>query len=457
MKIKKFDVIVIGAGSGLTISSRAESKGLKVAIVEKSSFGGTCLNRGCIPSKMLIHSADVIETINKAHEFGVNAKIVKIDWNKIQKRVWNEIDPDAKSIEEGNKESKNITVYKEEGKFIDDKTLKVGNEQITAKKIFICAGTRPTIPKIKGIEKIPYVTSDEVLGLKKQPKSMIIIGGGYIGMELGHFYSSIGTKVVSVNRGDKLLRREDEEISSAFTKIVSKKYNVMFNTNIIGVSKKDDKVEMEVEQNGKKKKLIAEVLLLATGRVPNTDILDVKKTNVKINEKGYVKVNGYMETNVKDIWAIGDIAGVYLFKHSANLEAAYVAFNAFNPNKKVKVNYLAMPHAIFTSPQIAGVGYKEQELKEKNIPYVKGRYDYINTGMGKAIEDKDGFVKVLVDPKTKTILGCHILGTEASTLIHEVIVSMKSKLGIKGINDAIHIHPALPEVVQRAFANINWN
>jgi dihydrolipoamide dehydrogenase len=231
----------------------------------------------------------------------------------------------------------------------------------------------------------------------------------------------------------------------------------MFNTNIIGVSKKDDKVEMEVEQNGKKKKLIAEVLLLATGRVPNTDILDVKKTNVKINEKGYVKVNGYMETNVKDIWAIGDIAGVYLFKHSANLEAAYVAFNAFNPNKKVKVNYLAMPHAIFTSPQIAGVGYKEQELKEKNIPYVKGRYDYINTGMGKAIEDKDGFVKVLVDPKTKTILGCHILGTEASTLIHEVIVSMKSKLGIKGINDAIHIHPALPEVVQRAFANINWN
>jgi len=195
--------------------------------------------------------------------------------------------------------------------------------------------------------------------------------------------------------------------------------------------------------------------LVATGRIPNTDILDVKKTGVKINKSGYVKVNEYMETNVKGIWALGDIAGIYLFKHSANLEAQYIFTNIFY--KKVKADYWAMPHAIFSSPQIAGVGFTEQELIEKNIDYAKGKYEYIRTGMGIALQDKEGFVKIFADKKTKKILGCHIIGTDASTLIHEVIVAMKSGDGtVDNILNSVHVHPALSEVVQRAVRSIEF-
>ncbi|MEK6826456.1 MAG: FAD-dependent oxidoreductase, partial [Nanoarchaeota archaeon] len=321
MKKRIFDVIVIGAGSGLTISSKAAALGLKVAIIERGPFGGTCLNRGCIPSKMLIHSADVMEIIKNSGTFGIESKVSKVDWKKIQKRVWNMIDEDARSIEEGNRNTKNITVYKRQAKFIDKKILKVGNELITAEKIFICAGTRPSISPIEGLEKIKYYTSDNVMRLKKQPKKMIIIGGGYIAAELGHFFSSLGTEVTMVVRSS-LLKNEDEEIAKKFTEIVSKKYNVMLETDTVKVSKKGKNILLIVKQKGKLKKLNANILLIATGRVPNTDILDVKKTGVKINDSGYIKVNGYMETNVPGIWAIGDIAGIYFFKHSANLEAS---------------------------------------------------------------------------------------------------------------------------------------
>ena len=455
MKKREFDVVVIGAGSGLTISSKAAQLGLKVAIIEKGPFGGTCLNRGCIPSKMLIHSADVMETIKNADTFGIKAKVSKVDWKKIQKRVWSLIDEDAKSIEYGNRRTKNITVYKKQAAFVGKKLLKVGNELITAEKIFICAGTRPSVAPIEGLENVKYYTSDDVMRLKEQPRKMIILGGGYIAAELGHFFSSLGTEVTMVVRSS-LLKNEDEEIAKRFTEIVSKKYNVMLETETVRVSKKGKNILLFVKQKGKLKKLGADVLLVATGRVPNTDILDVKKTGVKLNDRGYIEVNNYMETNVPGIWAIGDIAGKYLFKHSANLEASYCAHNAFNPDKKIKVDYLAMPHAIFTSPQIAGVGMTEQELREKKIKYVVGKYDYINTGMGAAIEDKDGFVKVLIDPKTKKILGCHIIGSDASTLIHEVVVAMKAGLDVSAITRAVHIHPALPEVVQRAFNNIAY-
>ena len=454
MKTKRFDVIVIGSGSGLTISSRAADLGYKVAVVEKGPFGGTCLNRGCIPSKMLIHSADVMEVIRNAETFGIKANVEKIDWKKMQQRVWKEIDRDAKSIELGNKETKNITVYKKTGAFAGKKVLKVGNELISAEKIFICAGTRPSIPKINGLENVRYYTSDDVMRLQKQPRKMIIVGGGYISAELGHFFSSLGTEVIMLVRGNCLIKNEDEDISIAYTRIAPRKYTVLFNSEIIKVGKKGKEIDVEISQREKKKKITCDALLLATGRIPNTDILAVEKTGVKVSKEGYVKVNEYMETNVPGIWAIGDIAGVYFFKHSANLEASYCANNAFSKNK-IKVDYYAMPHAIFTSPQIAGVGMTEQELKERKIKYFVGKYNYINTGMGAAINDKEGFVKVLVNKDGK-ILGCHIIGSDASTLIHEVIVAMKAGLGVKGILDAVHIHPALSEVVQRAFGNVRY-
>ncbi|MBI4450828.1 dihydrolipoyl dehydrogenase [Candidatus Woesearchaeota archaeon] len=449
---RKFDVIVIGAGSGLEISSDAASRGLKVAVVEKGPFGGTCLNRGCIPSKMLIHSADVMETVQKANKFGIRAKVAGVDWKRIIGRVNKTIDEEAAMIEHGNRQTSKIAVYKAQAKFVGPKQLDVGKEVITAAKIFICAGTRPFVPKIPGLDSVPYMTSDEALRLKKQPKHLIIIGGGYISAELAHFYGTLGTKITIIQRSGRLMTAEDSELAQRFTEVYQRRFNVLLNSTTDKVYRKGKGIAVEVSVGRKKKRITGDALLVATGRVPNSDILNVKATGVLTDERGFVKVNEYLETSVPGIRAIGDIAGVFQFKHSANLEAAYASNNAFNPKKPVP--YQAMPHAAFTSPQVAGVGYTEDELKKQNLHYVKSVYEYKDTAYGASIQDNDGFVKVLADPETKEILGCHIIGTHASMLIHEVVVAMRAGLGVQGILNAVHIHPALNEVVQRAFGSI---
>lgn len=453
--MQTFDLIVIGAGSGLNVSSAASEMGMKVAVVEKGPMGGTCLNRGCIPSKIIIHSADVAETIEKGKIFGIKTKIFSIDFEKIITRASNIVDRDAREIEEGIIEDKNTTLFKVEAKFVADRTLRVGNETIKGDKIVIAAGTRPSVPNIEGIKEVDYLTSDEALRLRKQPKTMTILGGGYIAAELAHFYGSLGTKINIIQRGKYLIPNEDEEISRKFTEIFSRKCNVFIESDALKVENKKGNLIVQIRNKKNNKKIMSEQLLVATGRVPNTDLLEVEKTNVEIDEKGFIKTNEYLETTAKNIWALGDIAGKFLFKHSANLESKYVYHNAVM-NKKIKVDYTAMPHAIFSSPQIAGVGLREQDLRENKIDYAVGRYNFIDSGMGIALQDNDGFVKIFAERKTRKILGCHILGTDASTLIHEVIVAMKAGLTTDAIQNAVHVHPALSEVVQRACNSVEW-
>src|SRR3989338_826070 len=453
--MQSFDLIVIGAGSGLNVSSAAAERGMKVAIVEKGPMGGTCLNRGCIPSKILIESADVAEIIKKSKLFGINSKINSVDFKKITGRASRIVDEDARKIEEGIRADKDTTLFKSEAKFVGERTLTVGSETIKGDKIIIAAGTRPLIPKIEGLSEVDYITSDEALRLKKQPKIMTILGWGYIAAELAHFFGSLGTKVSIIQRGPLLLPNEDGEIAKTFTSLFSKKYNVVLNHNAVKVEKKNQKFLVTAQGKNHNKKLVSNHLLVAAGRISNADALDVQKTNVKVDDKGYVVTNEYLETTAKNIWALGDIIGKYLFKHSANLEAQHVFNNAIL-GKKFKIDYLAMPHAVFSSPQIAGVGLREQDLIDKKVDYVVGKYHYKQTGMGIAIQDNEGYVKILADKKTRKILGCHIIGTDASTLIHEVVVAMRAGLTADSIREAVHIHPALSEVVQRAVNNIEW-
>ena len=453
--MQTFDLIVIGAGSGLNVSSAAADMGLKVAVVEKGPMGGTCLNRGCIPSKIIIHSADVAETIKRSKLFGINSKISLIDFKKITSRASNIVDKDAREIEEGIKEDKNTTLFKVKAKFIAERTLRVGNETIKGNKVVIAAGTRPSIPDIDGLKEVDFITSDEGLRLKKQPKVMTILGGGYIAAELAHFYGSLGTKINIIQRGPLLIPNEDEEIALAFTDIFKKKYNVLTKFDAIKVRKHNGKFIVLAEGKKRKRKIISDQLLVAAGRIPNSDLLDLGKSKVQVDDRGFIKTNGYLETTAKNIWALGDIVGKFLFKHSANLEAQYVHNNAFL-NMRTKVDYSAMPHAIFSSPQVAGVGMREQDLRNKKKDYAIGKYKFINSGMGLALQDNDGFVKILADRKTRKILGCHILGSDASTLIHEVVVAMKGGLKIDSLLYSVHVHPALSEVVQRAANNIKW-
>lgn len=450
------------------MANAAAQQGLKVAIVEKGRMGGTCLNRGCIPSKLLIHSADVMETIKNAGTFGINVEGVSIDYKKIVSRVNGIIDYDSDSIRGAFKGIDNPMLFSTEGRFVGGKRIEVGGQTIAAPRILIASGTRPAIPKISGLKESGYITSDQALRLENQPKTLTIIGGGYIAAELAHFFGSLGTTISIVQLRDLLIPSEDEDISKKFTELFSQNYNVFLGYNTESVTKKNELYHVIARKNntGEYVEIVSDQLLIATGRIPNSDTLDLAKAGVKTNQQGFIEVDEKLETNVKGIFALGDAVGKYQFRHNANWEAQY-AFNnimATADDEKLAVDYSAMPHAIFSSPQVAAVGYTEQELKRKEgggigeIDYAKSIYPFINTAMGEAIDDRDGFVKFLVERKSRRILGCHIIGTDASVLIHEVLVAMKAGRGrndtLGNILRTVHIHPALSEVISRAASSV---
>lgn len=445
--MKKFDVLVVGSGAGLEVASFAAERDMSVALVEEGPLGGTCLNRGCIPSKMLIHSADVLETIKSSEKFGIKSKIEAIDFASIVKRVSEVVDTDSAGIEKAIRESGNPTLYKMRGKFIGPKKMVVGDEEIEGERVFIVGGTRPSVPSIKGLNSTPYLDSTKALRLTSQPEHLSIIGGGYIAAELAHFYGSLGTKITILVRGERMLSEEDEEIADWFTRQFSKKYEILFRTEAESVSYQDGKFTINLKENGKD--IVADQLLVATGRIPNTDILNVKASGVELNDKGFIKVNEYLETNIDGIWAFGDILGFLPFRHTANDQVGFSIRNAFT-EKKVPFDPFAIGYAVFSSPQIGGVGKTEQELKKDGIKYKVGRAELKDTGMGGALQE-NGLAKVLTDENGEKILGVHIVGPDASTLIHEAIVAMKAKGTVDAITNSVYIHPALSEWLQRAF------
>jgi dihydrolipoamide dehydrogenase len=449
LAVQEFDLIVIGSGSGLDVANAVAQDGLGVAIVEKDRMGGTCLNRGCIPSKLLIHSADIMETIRSAGQFGINIDGFSVDFEKIVSRTNGIVDSDSDGIRQAFSQIDNPKLFPHECRFVGEKTLSAGGQEIKADKILIASGTRPAIPQIMGLEGSGFITSDEALRLKKQPHMLTILGGGYIAAELAHFFGSLGTKINIIQRRDVLVPDEDEEVAKKFTDMFSKKYSVHLGYRTESVRKNGGMFNIVAKNSsGKKIELESDQLLVATGRTPNSDTLDLEKTGVKTDGAGFIAVDDHLETSAKGIFALGDAVGRYLFKHAANHEAQYAYYNITH-DKKIPVDYAAMPHAIFSSPQVAGAGYTEQELKKNNIQYTKAVYPYIRTAMGEAIEDRDGFVKLLASKEGK-ILGCHIIGSHASMLIHEVLVAMKLGAGVHSIVRTVHIHPALSEVVSRA-------
>jgi dihydrolipoamide dehydrogenase len=374
---QKFDVIILGSGAGLNIAGPLASQGRKVAVVEKGALGGTCLNRGCIPSKMLIHSADVIETIKSAHLFGIDVKGYEIDFPRLVDRVTEAVDSDSEEIEKSFAGSKNPMLFKGDVRFVGEKRLKVGEEELTADRILIATGGRPVIPEIDGLRDSGFITSDEALRLRTQPRVLTILGGGYIAVEMAHFFGSLGTRINIIEKHNNLVYREDGEVSRRFTEIFRKKHNVLTGHEPERVEKKDRGFEVTArDQEGRSSVIKSDQLLVATGRRPNSDGLDLEKTGVRTDAKGFIITDEYLETSKKGIFALGDVLGHYLFRHSANLESEFTFYNVIDSERKVPVDYTAMPHAIFTSPQIAGVGKTEEQLKAAGQDYAVGRYDY---------------------------------------------------------------------------------
>jgi dihydrolipoamide dehydrogenase len=453
--MERFDVIVIGSGSGMLVASAAIDQGFRTALVEHGKMGGTCINVGCVPSKMLIYPTDVIAAIKESRKLGVNATVDSVDFNNIMTRMHTLVNHDSGHQAQAVEATPNLTWFKETGEFISDYTMQVGAHTITAEMIFIVSGARPGIPPIKGIENIGYLTSDTVLELQTPPKSILIIGGGYVGMEYGHFFSGIGTKTTILQRPYRVVPEEEPEISELLKKEMQQRMEIYTGFEVTE-AKQEGQLKMLIAKNrqdGNQHEFSAESVMIATGRVSNVDILKPEKTGVELDERGFIKVDEYLETSKKNIWAFGDAIGIQMFKHVANYEAGVVWHNAVHDHK-VKMDFSAAPHAIFSHPQVASVGLTEEQAKEQYHNILVGQASYSETAMGAAMGFPEGFVKVIVEKETGKILGGHIIGPEASSLIQEIINAMVSETGFAPIVQAMHIHPAMSEVVQNAFGNL---
>jgi len=448
--MQEFDCIVIGSGSGLNVASGFARHGKEVAVVEPGPLGGTCLNRGCIPSKMLIAHADIADAVYRSEQFHIDASVDGVDFASIVQEVNETVQEDADSIKRGIEDSDNHTLFREEARFVDEKVLAVGDEKITAPKIVVAAGSRPMVPPIDGLEDVEYMTSRDALKLEDQPDELVVIGGGYIACELSYFYGAMGTDVTIIEMGDSLLGREDMEVSEFFTQQFVEDHDVYLGMRASAVEQDGDRITVTAEdEDGNTEEVTGDALLVAAGRVPNTDRLEVEEAGLETDDRGFLETDAQLGTSVDGVWALGDIAGNWMFKHSANEESAVVFRNAFLDAGR-ELDDSAMPHAVFSSPEVAGAGATEQELEDAGREYRSATYEYARTGKGMALKE-DGFAKVLIDPDDRSILGFHIVGPDASQLIHEVLVAMRAGAGTIGdITDTIHIHPALNEVVQRA-------
>lgn len=454
--MEQFDVLVIGSGSGMLVASAAVEQGFKVALVEQGKMGGTCINVGCVPSKMLIYPADILTTLKGAGKLGIHATVESVDFNNIMTRMRTLVNHDSGHQAAAVQATPGLTWFKEKGEFTSDYIMQVGTYTISAKVVFIVSGAHKAVPPIKGIENVEYLTSDTVLELQTQPKSTVIVGGGYIGMEYGHFFSAIGTKTTIIQRPDRLVPEEEPEISDLLKTEMDKRMEIYTGYEALEAKQMGavKTIVAKNRQDGTIKEFSAEAIMVATGRISNSAALKPEKTGVKLDERGFIKVDDYLETSKKNIYAFGDAIGKEMFKHVANYEAGIAWHNSMHDHK-VKMDFSAAPHAVFTHPQVASVGLKEEEAKQKKYKILVGRAHYRDTAMGAALGFPEGFVKVIVEEETGKILGAHIIGPEASVLIQEIVNAMAFGKGdFSPIARGMHIHPALNEVVQNAFGSL---
>jgi len=459
--LKQYDLIVIGTGSALALVSimMQDDPNIKVAVIDKDEPGGICLTRGCIPSKILLYPAELIRNIETANMLGIDAEVKRIDFAKIMERMRNLIDAEIRPIRNGLTHAKNLDYYHTIAEFVAPYTLKVGNETIKSNMILLCTGSRPLIPQVKGLENAGYLTSDTVLKLNRSPKSIVIIGGAYIGVEYGHFFSAMGAEVTIIGRNPAILPDEEIEISTLVKKELQKHMRVITSHEVQEVSKTQEgskKVVAVNRETHETTEIIAEQVLLAAGRGPNTDILHPEKGGIKIDENGWIVVNEFLETTQPGVWAFGDADGRFLFKHVANYEAQVVYHNAVQ-KMNVRMDYHAVPHAVFAYPEVASVGLREKEAIAKygTDKVIIGVQRYEDTAKGEAMGVKDYFCKIILERATLRILGAHIIGPHASVLIQEIVNLMYTQeQNALPIMQGMHIHPSLNEVISKAFESL---
>ncbi len=449
--MKSFDLIVIGGGTaGMNVTYKAAGAGWKVALVESSHLGGTCINVGCIPSKTLLHSGRVMQKVRDAGRYGVLVEPPRADWPEMVRRK-DRLVGRIRGRSYNNVESnENITLFEGEAEFTEPRTITVNGYKITADKIVIAAGARTAIPQVPGLDEIGYLTSTSVMDMQELPGSLLILGGGIIALEFSQLFARLGVDVTVLQRGDRLVKALEPEISKEIRKILEAEGVVVeTDTEIIEVGLEGERVYAVDETENGPVRHSAEKLLLATGRTPNSDRLKVDNAGVETDKSGFIKVDSNFKTTAEGIWAIGDVIGGMMFTHVA-WHDAFLLSGYLLKGKEIFSNDRLIPFAIFTEPEIAGVGMGEDEAFEAGYKVKIQRFYFAHHGRALAAVKTDGFVKLVLDKTNGKILGAHIIGPEAGEIIHELVTAIRFGATVYDLQDMMHIHPTLTEAVNSA-------
>jgi len=446
---QRFDAIVIGTGqAGPSLAVRLAGKGRKTAIIERKRFGGTCVNVGCIPTKTLVASARAAYVARTAADFGVVIDgSVRVDMPKVKARKDAIVAESTGNVEKWLRRTSNVTVIEGHARFAGPHLVEVGQRQLEAPEIFINTGGRPTIPKIEGLEKIDFLTSSGMMDLDLLPEHLIVLGGSYIGLEFAQMYRRFGSRVTVVEMNPRLVAREDPEVSQGLQAILEREdITVRLNAECVRLEKRDRGVAMHVSCEDEPREIVGTHLLVAVGRVPNTDDLGLDRAGVATDARGFIKVDDQLATNVPGIWALGDANGRGAFTHTSYNDYEIAAANLLDHDPR-RLSDRFPVYALFTDPPLARAGMTEAEARASGRPVLVGRRPMARVGRARERGETQGFMNVLVDADTKKILGAALLGIEADEAIHCIIDVMNAGAPYTAISRAVHIHPTVSELI----------
>lgn len=440
--MSEFDLIVVGGGTGGNYSAvLAANMGKKVALIEKDKLAGTCVNYGCTPTKSIFYSSSLYAQFKNSKQFGIEFDNLRVDFGKVMARTRKIVTEARTRNEKRVEEHENMTLFTDSGKFVNENEVEVGGESITGDTIFIATGASPFVLPIEGLDKVDYLTYKSILELDELPKSLIIIGGGFIGLEYAASLNLLGSKVTILQRGNRVIKNSDGEISASLAEyLIEDGIDIRFGTEAAKVEQEGDEVVITTKDG---KTIKGEKLLMAVGLKPNTAELNLEACGVKVNQRGFIEVDDFLRTSNKNIYSFGDVLGKKMFTHAALRQVEIVVKNAFS-DANVKFDETNLPYAVFTEPEIGSVGLTEEGAQEKGIKFEIKKAYYADTSRGIIGGEKRGFVKLIHNDKD--ILGCHIIGSRAPILVHEITALMNCQNSYQVLKEVIHTHPTLPEI-----------
>jgi dihydrolipoamide dehydrogenase len=452
-----YDLIVLGGGmAGLPVAMKCAYAGMETALVEEDLLGGTCLNRGCIPTKTMLRSAEVANLARRSEEFGIDIDGgISADMNAIVDRK----DAIVESIRDGAYENvednDNVTLIEERGVFESPHELRVGDRTISAEHVVINTGARPARPPIDGLNEVDILDSTDMLFLDKVPDSLVVIGGGYVGTEYAQMYSRFGADVTVFQRGDRLLPREEPEVSEVIENVFTDEgIDVHTETPVTALVADGDNIAVEADRLDGTVETAASDVLLAAGRRPNTDGIGLEEAGVETDDRGFVETDDSFETTADSVYAIGDVSGPPMFTHSAR-DDADLLYRHLAKDESISTADRTVPWAVFTDPQVGHVGLTEQEAREAGYEVGVGRQDFAEQGKPKALGETEGFVKLVTDTETDKLLGAHIVGEQGAEIVHELVLTIELGATADDIANAMHIHPTLPESINSAAGGVH--